>query len=112
MKYELTPSISAKCGLLTSKVNFVVTIAFRYALRATYFITQRAEAHLLGATQRTLLYEGRIMDLGNYGLRDLNSPLSASVVRKNLCAAIADCVSALCERQKHSEREKAVDRRP
>ncbi|MBQ0085883.1 MAG: hypothetical protein KBS65_06565 [Prevotella sp.] len=36
------------------------------------------------------------MDLGNYGLRDLNSPLSASVVRKNLCAAIADCVSALC----------------
>ena len=46
MKYELTTSITAKCGLLTSKVNFVVTIAFRYALRATYFITQRAEAHL------------------------------------------------------------------
>ncbi len=52
MKYELTTSISTKYRLFTSKVNFAVTIAFRYALRATYFITQRAEAHLLGATQR------------------------------------------------------------
>ncbi len=52
MKYKLTTSISAKCGLLTSKVNFVVATAYCYALRATYFITQRAEAHLLGATQR------------------------------------------------------------
>ncbi len=51
MKYELTTSISAKCRLLTSKVNFVVTIAFRYALRATYFITQRAEAQLSVAAQ-------------------------------------------------------------
>ncbi len=51
MKYELTTSISAKCRLLTSKVNFVVTTAYCYALRATYFITQRAEAHLSGATQ-------------------------------------------------------------
>ncbi len=57
MKYELIPSISAKCRMFTSKVNFVVTIAFRYAFCATYFITQRAEAHLSGATQRTLLYE-------------------------------------------------------
>ena len=52
MKYVLITSISTKCRLLTHKVNFVVTTAFRYALRATYFITQRAEAHLLGATQR------------------------------------------------------------
>ena len=90
MKYKLTTSIFAKCRLLTPKVNFVVTIALCCALRAVYFITQRAEAPK-GATQRTLLYEGGIRDLGNYGLRDLNSPLSASVVRKNLCAAIIDC---------------------
>ncbi len=51
MKYALTASIPTKCRLLTSKVNFVVTTAFRYALRASYFITQRAEAHLVGATQ-------------------------------------------------------------
>ncbi len=51
MKYALTASIAAKCRLLTSKVNFVVNIAFRYALRATYFITQRAEAQLSVATQ-------------------------------------------------------------
>ncbi|MBQ0062953.1 MAG: hypothetical protein KBS94_02855 [Prevotella sp.] len=51
MKYVLTASISAKCRLFTSKVNFVVNIAFCYALRALYFITQRAEAHLSGATQ-------------------------------------------------------------
>ena len=52
MKYVLTASIHAKCELFTSKINFVVTNALRYALRATYFITQRAEAHLAGATQR------------------------------------------------------------
>ncbi len=51
MKYKLTTSIFAKCRLLTLKVNFVVTIAYCYALRATYFITQRAEAPK-GATQR------------------------------------------------------------
>ncbi len=51
MKYVLITSIPAKCRLLTSKVNFVVTTAFCYALRATYFITQRAETHLVGATQ-------------------------------------------------------------
>ncbi len=37
MKYVLITSISTKCRLLTHKVNFVVTTAFRYALRATYF---------------------------------------------------------------------------
>ena len=51
MKYVLTTSIPTKCRLLTSKVNFVVTTAFCYALRATYFITQRAEAQLVGAAQ-------------------------------------------------------------
>ncbi len=85
MKYELTPSISAKCGLLTSKVNFVVTTAFRYALRATYFITQakalnvlllatkrdlslQRSAHLSGATQRTLLLRCGISELWKYAI--------------------------------------------
>ncbi len=91
MKYELTPSITAKCRLLTSKVNFVVTIAFCYALCATYFITQRAEAHLLGATQRALLYED-----GNSEIQKIRNLGNKTIKKINLCAAIADCVSALC----------------
>ncbi len=79
-----------------NKFTLDVCTPSRLLTQSHKFCTQRAEAHLLGAAQRTLLYEGGIMDLGNYGLRDLNSPLSASVVRKNLCAAPKRVVSALC----------------
>ncbi len=88
MKYELTTSISAKCGLLTSKVNFVVTIAFRYALCATYFITQakalnvlllatkrdlslQRSAHLLGAAQRDSSLRREIQKLRQLGTQEI-----------------------------------------
>ncbi len=79
MKYKLTTSISAKCRLLTSKVNFVVTIAYCYALRATYFITQRAEAHLLGATQ-SFPKKGKLIIESSF------IPLCTPLKDKYLCA--------------------------
>ncbi|MCQ2114359.1 MAG: hypothetical protein MJY52_04780 [Bacteroidaceae bacterium] len=98
MKYELTPSISAKCGLLTSKVNFVVTIAFRYALCATYFITQRAEAQALLAAQRKIQFTNDIVNTQTYTivsktLRSNHRLLSALCVESS--ALLCQCVESI-----------------
>ncbi|MBQ0085305.1 MAG: hypothetical protein KBS65_03585 [Prevotella sp.] len=68
-----------------NKFTLDVCTPSRLLKQSHKFCTRRAAAHLLGATQRTLLYED-----GNSEIQKIRNSGNKTIKKINLCAAIAD----------------------
>ena len=94
---KIYSSLNFREALQPQYVNkFTIGVCSSSRLLTQYhkFCTQRAEAHLSGATQSS-----KVIDSATWLVQENTVGVSCkcdSNYCKNLCVAIADCVSALC----------------